>query len=544
MVSWNPRLREHQDDVNDSWEEAAAKSVEAVQNSGFLKRVVEVQAGSVVGAGLRFSSRPDGDTLGWNAEQTATWARKAERAFRAWADNPYECDAGGRMTFAKMQQAAFASYKCYGEVLALLPIIPRLGAKSFGRIMLLPPNRLSQVSDSLANVVQGVRTDDWGMPIGYRLKRFDKLLGWQEQDIAARNPTGRIQIAHIFDSSIAVTRGISPMANILKVSRQVDQYADATLTSALIQTIFAAVLKTNIEGIAGFDGLMTKGDTGILNLDAYATAKGDWYDGAQIDLTQHGRIAQLFPNDELTFTEAKQPGQQYDQFMGWLMREIAAGCGTTYESTTGDYRGATYSSIRMAGAIEWQTVIRIRDNIVIPFCNAGKNTWMDEAVMTGRLEFPGGPAAYFANREAAQRGTWSGPAQPQADDFKAARAHEVLKGIQSTTLAEISSSYGRDWDDDARQRAEENRLHEELGLPLPWSPTTVLETKKGLDLALTAPDGDGSEPIDSKKRDKPAKRGVRDPGEREPANASADELNAVLENEIEESITEDENGDD
>jgi capsid protein len=323
------------------------------------------------------------------------------------------------------------------------------------------------------------------------------------------------------------------MANILKVSRQVDQYADATLTSALIQTIFAAVLKTNINGVAAFDGLMTNGDSGTLNLGAYATAKGEWYDGAQIDLTQHGRIAQLFPNDELTFTEAKQPGQQYDQFMGWLMREIAAGCGTTYESATGDYRGATYSSIRMGGAIEWQTVIRTRDNIIIPFCNIGKNNWMDEAVTTGRLEFPGGLDAYLANREAAQRGVWSGPVQPQADDFKAARSQEVLKGIQATTLAEISASYGRDWDDDMRQRAEENRLADELKLPRPWAPVTMLETPAGQELALNPP-----EPA------APAGGKPASPGKKPSAAVVEDvvDLDVALEEELEESITED--GDD
>jgi len=320
------------------------------------------------------------------------------------------------------------------------------------------------------------------------------------------------------------------MAPVLKVVRQVDQFADATLTAALLQTIFAATLKTNITGMAGFEGLMTSGDTGNLDLSAFAAAKGDWYDGAKIDLTQHGRIAQLFPNDELVFNEAKAPGQQFDQFMGWLMREIAAGAGVTYESTTGDYRGATYSSIRMAGAQEWLTVLRRRNNIIVPFCQAFYASFMDEAVFTGRIKFPGGYRNFIEKREAALRSEWSGPAQPQADDFKAARSHEVLKDMGATTLMEISASYGRDWDDDMRQQAEENRMAESLNLPLPWAPKDPLQTREGQELALNAPaDGDGTERKDTKNRKKSTRKGADDPAEKDPADVLEEELQSELE---------------
>jgi lambda family phage portal protein len=532
MASWNPSLREHQDDIRKDWEKAAARAVEGVQNSGFLTKVVETETGSVVGAGLRLSSRPDGAALGLSPEATSKLARQIENEFRIYSNSPIECDAGGRMTFGKMQQAAFASYKCYGEVLALLPKVRRPGSRYMSKIALLPPLRLAQKNDETENIVQGVRCDrDWGFPTGYVIKRKDRALGWQEVEIAAFDRDGAPQVIHVFDASLGVTRGISPLAPVLKVVRQVDQFADATLTTALLQTIFAATMKTNIPGLAGFDGLMTgkDRDSGILDMEAFAAAKGEWYDGAKIDLTQHGRIAQLFPGDELIFNESKVPGAQLDQFMGWLMREIAAGAGVTYESATGDYRGATYSSIRMAGAIEWLNVIRRRQNIIVPFCQSGFEAFMDEAVFTGRVKFPGGYSNFLAKREAACRASWSGPAQPQADDFKAARSHEVLKDMGATTLMEISASYGRDWDDDMRQRAEENRLAEELDLPLPWAPTDPLQTRDGQELALNAPPAGEGEKKDTGNRKKSTRKGADDPAERDPADVAEDELQADVE---------------
>lgn len=523
MLSWRPALREQSRDIQQAWVDAAARAQEAIQNSGFLTRVLEVECGSVVGAGLRLSSRPDAEALKWTREEASKWARMVETKFRAWSENPVECDAAGKMTFPKQQQAAYASWKTFGEIFGLLPIIERPASMSKTKVLLLPPHRLMQKNDEFNNIVQGVKTDGWGFPLSYFVQEKDRIIGIKEREIAAYDRDGRPNVIHVFDSSIATNRGISPLASVLKVIRQVDQYADATLTAALIQTIFAATIKTNIQGLAAFEGLMTTGDTAETNIDAFAAKKGEWYESAKIDLTQHGRIAHLFPGDELDFTKSNAPGQQYDQFMGWLMREIAAGAGVTYESATGDYRGATYSSIRMAGAIEWLGVLRRRANIIVPFCQMVFNAWLEEEIFSGRIQFPGGYFAFLANRASATRASWSGPAQPQADDFKAARSAQVLKEIQGTTLADIAASYGRDWDDDMRQRAAENALADELDLPRPWSPVTMLETKEGQDLALEEPASDGSEPKDSKPRDKSTRRGAQSPGERDPADAKLEQ---------------------
>lgn len=537
LAGWNPRLREQQHDVAAAWSRSAARAIDSIQNSGFMTGVIEVASGSVVGAGLRMASRPDGEALGWDVKAATEWARKVEARFRAWAGNAAECDAAGQMTFKQMQQAAFASYMCYGEVLAMLPMVRRTGSTTLTKVAMLPPSRLTDYSDEFQGWVQGVKVDGWGFPVSYRIREKDRTVGWRDRDIPARDRDGRPNLLLLKDPAVGVTRGISPLAPVLKVTRQVDQYADATLTAAMIQTIFAATIKSNISGLAAFDGLMTNGDTGSLDVGAFAQAKGQWYDGAKIDLSQHGRIAQLFPNDELEFTEAKAPGQQYDHFMGWLLREITRGAGVTYESGTGDYRGATYSSVRMAGAVEWLTVLRRRSNIIEPFCRAVFEAWLDEEIGTGRLEFPGGYDNYVRNMAAASRSTWTGPARPQADDFKTARAYEVRKDMQATTLSEIAEEYGRDWDDDMRQRKAENDLAEELGLPLPWAPIDMLETPEGQELALNEPASspddrkDGKRP-DPKKTQKRQKGAGRNPTEKEPTETSADALDALLEDEL------------
>jgi capsid protein len=173
--------------------------------------------------------------------------------------------------------------------------------------------------------------------------------------------------------------------------------------------------------------------------------------------------------------------------MRWLMLEICRGAGVTYENGTGDYRGATYSSVRMAGAMEWLTVMRRRDNIVIPFSQCAYETWLEERIGTGRIGFPGGIEAFRAQRGYASHTVWTGPPRPQADDFKTARAFQVRKDMGAITIAEIASDYGQDWDDMMRQQAAENALADELDLPRPWAPTDIMQKPEGEEIAFTAP---------------------------------------------------------
>jgi lambda family phage portal protein len=538
LAGWNPKMREHSEDIHAAWDKAASRSIESVQNSGFIAGILEVASASTVGSGLRMAARPDVEALGWSSEFGIRWGREVEARFRAWARNPYECDAGGQMTFAQMQQAAFASYMAFGEIFGLMPMIKRRGSTTRTKVMLLPPSRLANESDSIKNIWHGVQIDKWGLPIAYRVRKKDhnQLKLVETVTIRARDRDGRPNVFLFKDPGVAVSRGISPLAPVLKVARQVDQYADATLTSALIQTIFAAVIKSNINGVSAFDGLMTDQDKGALDVASYASVVKDWYDGASIDLEQHGRIAHMFPTDELEFVEAKQPGQQYDHFMGWLLREITRGAGVTYESGTGDYRGATYSSVRMASAVEWLTVQRRRANLIEPFCRMTYETWLEEEIGSGRISYPGGLDAFLAQKAFAAKSTWTGPAKPQADDFKTARALQVRKEMQATTLAEISEEYGRDWDDDMRQRKAENDLADELELPRPWAPVDPIEMEDGLDAELSPDLGDGGsddgkDRKERRRKDAPNKGAGRNPGDPEP-NSLEDDLDAQLEAEL------------
>lgn len=475
LSNWRPALRENAEDVSQAWVEAASRGIESLQNSGFMAGVADTNVSQIVGSGLKLAVRPDYETLGMTASEGQAWGNDVERRWNAYANNPRAVDAGGRWTHGQLQQIVVRSWMAYGESCGHLPMIDRIGTAS-SKALLIPPSRIVNASDG-QSLQQGVITDAYGAPVGYRVRTKDAFRAWRDVDYRAFDADGRHLFFHVFDPMLATTRGISPFAPILKVLRQVDQYADATLTSALLQTIFAATIKTSLMGDAAFAGLRTEADQkDVVDLDGFAEAKADWYESAKVDLFTHGRIGHLMPGDELEFHSAQHPSQTYDSFMGWLIREIAACAGVTYESATGDYRSATYSSVRMATAEKWGIVMSRRANIPIPFCQITYQNWLEEQIGIGSIPFPGGLYGFLANKAAACGSIWTGPPRPQADDLKTARAHETLHKMGATTLQEVSADYGQDWKEVMDQRARERDYALSLGLP---DPHIYPESKSG-----------------------------------------------------------------
>lgn len=479
LGAWRPALREQQEDISRAWTDAAARAIDTLQNNGFIAGAIECCEAAIVGPKLRMASRPNFQALGWTEDQSKKWSDEVESAWEAWSSDPSECDAGGRMTFGQMQQLALRSYLTFGEVLSLLPMKPQAARRGgfMTKVLMLPPSRIvatstEHITGAGREIINGVHVDEYGAPVAYRIRQKKKLLGYDEEvDIPLADSEGRRNVVHVFDPQLKTTRGISPLAPVLRVIRQIDQLQDATLAAALLQTLFAATLRTSLTGDAAFDGLTTEADAkkgAGLTLDGLLDAKSTWYDALTLDLNTPGRIAHLMPNDQLEFHEAKNPSAQYEAFVSWMMKEVARGLGVTYETATGDYRGATYSSVRIATAEAWQIVLKRRSNIVEPFSNAVFLTWLEEAIGTGKVSYRGGLDAFMAQRAWAGRVTWSGPPRPQADDLKAARAHQTLLEIGATSMQAIAAEYGSDIEDVLDQRARERAYALNRGLPDPY----------------------------------------------------------------------------
>ena len=471
LSGWNPALRESRVDVSTAYRMAAARAVDALQNSGWITGGVNAAVGAIVGNGLQLSAKPDIALFGGNQADRDAWARETEAAFAIYADAPRECDAGGRMRLGQMTAAAVRHWFATGEILSLVTPKRFPGAQYQTKARLLPAWRIPIKNETNANrvdLVDGVYVDDDGAAVAYLIRERTALGVETDRRMRARDATGRPIVIHVFDGVPGTVRGISPLAPVMKVIRQYDQLADATLMTALLQAIFAATIKSPEAPTSAFEALQTEGDaSGSAEFQAYMEARQSWYDNTKLNLGEHGRIVHLFPTEELNFHSAKAPHETYDPFSAGLLREIAVCLGVTYEMMTGDHRNANFSSANVGVAVNWPTMLYRRQHIAAPFAGQVYEAWLEEAIATGRRPFPGGLAAFLKNRTSACRARWRGPARPVVDPLKQAKAGEIQINKLGASLESVRSDYGEDWQDEADQKAAESEYYKNLGLPDP-----------------------------------------------------------------------------
>ncbi len=487
LQGWNPVLRESQMDVSVAWMKAAGRAIEALQNSGWLSGVLEELVALTVGSGLKLSYKPSPSLFGGDDTEAQRYARMVEPRFRAWANTAAECDLQGRQTLGEMTAAAYRGWFGTGEILALLPVKRRPGAATRTKVLLLEPHQLVRRREP-PKMIDGVLLDSDGAPMGYRLRR-KRIDGMEEEiDIRARDRRGRLQVLHVFSGFPGQVRGITPLAPALRVWRQYDQLADATLTNVMMQSLFAATLRSPAPPSEVYEALRSLDEAGGNPLAGYLAGASAWHEEAgKVDLSQHGKVLHLFPGEELEFNAVRNPHATFEEFSNGLLREIARCLGVSFEQLSGDYRNATYSSVRMAVATQWPLLLRRRETIAARLPQAAFEAWMEEQVLNGELPFPGGPDAFLANRYLATRAEWRGPGKPTADDYKTARATEIEMRLGLTTLEAASAERGYDWEELAAQRARERARYEELGQRYPLDDPT--DDPAAVDAAVLGTDG-------------------------------------------------------
>lgn len=466
---WHPALRDASQDVKQAWRLGTARAIDSIQNSGWLTGAVETSAAGVCGDGLKLNAKPDPICFGGDQQTANEWARMAERLFESWANNPRACDALGRATLGQLGVMAYRHWLATGEIVATLPYFSRAGTMWESKVKLLPAWRLSDRSDEMTGLCQGVRLDAVGAPKSYLFKIKTPVYGEQEVELIAADAVGRPLVAHLFDGEPDQVRGITPFISILKVLRQFDQLADATLTAAIIQAIFAAVFRSAAKPEEVMQTLQSSGEQAQSDFAKLLTEKAGWYDKADISLGTNGKIAHLFPGDELEFLRSEHPNSTYEAFTKVLMREMSRPCAISYAEFSGDSSGETYSSIRMTTANNWPKIVYRRKHLPGRLHQMAYEAWAEEAIEKEILSFPGGVQAFLAQKDAACRADWRGPPKPQADDAKAAAAHETWSQLGVLPDEVICADLGLDVDDVYEQRAREMGRRKELGLPEPSS---------------------------------------------------------------------------
>ncbi len=467
----------HQDEVTRAWDRISALALDFIQNSGRLKGAVDQVLADTVGVELRLNARPNLSALGYDQAETVSWSREVERRWRRWAWNPAECDFRGRLTVPQMVDVALRHQIAYGEAIGLLafwdrPTRARYGITTGTKFCLVPPHRLVRETDEWRRLHAGVWLDKNGRPTGYRFR--ERRDGWdQDVDYAARDAAGRPQVVHVFDPWDADdTRGVSVLASAMRTHAYAEQLGDATLTTAVLQTVFAATLTSPNPSIEAFEAIQALAeedpDLPAEFVDFFAAKMEAATEGVRFGAA--GQVSHLAPGEKLDLLTAQTPHNNYLPFSADLRREMARAIGTTYSAFSMDHSDATYSSVRMETASIWPVVLRRRERIAAPIKQSIYESWLEEEIGEGRIPLRGGYRAFQAHRDDICWAEWQGPARPTADDKKSAQAATERLQNGTSYLGLECAEHGLSVEDVVEQRQRERDLFVSAGLGDPFAP--------------------------------------------------------------------------
>ncbi|GHA13438.1 hypothetical protein GCM10007989_05050 [Devosia pacifica] len=475
-------------EVREAADRATALALDFLHNSGWLSGAAVQILCDTIGEELKLNCRAQLTRFGYSDDEARAWCRDVEAAWRRWAWNPKECDLAGVSTIAEMLDGVVRSYLAYGEAFGVMDFLTtrerrRLGVGTGLKVSLVAPHRCRRTSNLFEGIDQGIVKDSFGRPQRYRFRELSDGIE-RDKDVPA------VDVVHVMDrgENLNSPRGISPMTPALKVAAQFDQLADATLATALMQTIFAATIKSPEASEQAFEAIQTLADT-----QPPAGFDGNWAEhvgaiaqdlidvwGMRIDalkekgisMSDPARINHLGPGEEFQMHTASTPGSQYIPFSQNLQRELARCLGVTFESFTGDHSSATYSSVRMSMASIWPVVMRRRSRIAAPFVQAIYERWLEESIVEGRIPFRGGARAFLRDKESVFQAEFQGPSQPTADDYKSAMANKVKLETGQASLEDIHAASGQNHTETLAAIERGHRWFSERDIPSPYGRST------------------------------------------------------------------------
>lgn len=467
-------LNEHRDEVRRVWHRAAALSADIIQNSGRLRGAVDQILADTVGEELVLTPKPKLAKLGYDERETIEFVSLVKDWWKRRAWNARECDFRGKFTMPQQIDMALRSDVVFGEAVGVMSYWGRAMRRRYGivsgtKLCMMTPSSLVQDTRDFEGLFQGVIHDENGRPVAYRFQ--EKRDGMTvKTDHPAYDAQGRQVVVHVFDPvSPNDVRGISRLVAAMRKHLQHETLVDATIQTAILQTIFAAALTSPEPSREAFEALEAIEETALrAEVIDYFSAAMDRAADSKISISGDPQVSHLAPGEDLKLLSTGTPGPQFLPVSAELSRDMARALGITYGGLTMDNTSATYSSVNMDNASIWPIVTRRRSRVAAPICQAFYESGLDEEIGEGRIPFKGGYQAFAANREDVLWTLWNGPAKPTADDGKSAKAAtERLVNGTSTFEAECAER-GLDPEEVFESRRHWHRRFVEAGLPSPF----------------------------------------------------------------------------
>jgi lambda family phage portal protein len=458
---WSPRARDARADTLRQLPTQRGQSRELARTSPIAVGAINTNVDRVVGTGLALSAQPNRDILGWAVEQLEVWKRKTQAEFALFTEG-VECDICNAQSFYELQALVLRATLESGDCATVLPDAQPTRTNPYRlRIQVIEADRVGNPLGAMdtATVAGGVQMDVNGAALAYYI--YDQHPGaaifsgneslYKGEWIQAIGPSGRRRVLHHFRKlRPGMPRGVPYLAPIVGIIKQLARYTEAEIAAAVISAYFTVFIESPDGNAApvfsGSEGADTAGD--------------------DIQLGQ-GAVVGLAKGEKATFADPSRPNVNFDPFTIAMLRQVGMALSIPHELLMKQFN-SSYSASKAALLDAWIYFRGVRAWLANSFCQPIYETWLAEAVASGRVSAPG----FFADplmRWAYTRAQWHGDSMGSINpkDEVAAYTAAIDARLMTRERAEFEL-FGSDFNQtfDAK-KAEQDKLRDADLLPVP-----------------------------------------------------------------------------
>ena len=364
------------------------------------------------------------------SETTDALARRLERDFTSWAKEVGLFEKLRSMRFAKFQD---------GESFAVLHENQKLSASVKLDFSPLDCERVTNI-DQLGSGgllydpkdVDGVKLDDWGNVVSYRVLTHNPA-DFNAVELDAKTYKAD-KVLHWFRRRTAEQhRGISELAPSLMLLSYLRRYTYSVVRASEIAADLALILKTN-------------------DVDVYGSNEAPLESPIIETNFSRGSTVTLPEGFDATQLKAEQPTAQFSTLVDELLGAVGASLGLPRLVMRKSASGFTYASARV-DLSEMERFIAIeREELEDSVLGKLFKAYLKEWSLVNRLTLPEASVSWYFAESIGNK----------IDPNKEATAQQVRLANGTTTLSAEYSAQGKDWEEELEQRAKELKKIKEL----------------------------------------------------------------------------------
>jgi len=436
--AWSPTNTSVNAVIEASSPKVRARVRQLVRDFPVLANAIRKIQNYTVGSGIQLQSR----VVRVNGKETFDddAIRQIETAWDRWKE---EADIAGKLHLDEMAGIAKRQDGECGEFLLIKTRSTKKGRFLPFALQMVEPDWLSDLSVTPSS---GAQNTEIRQGIEYDRKTCEVLayhLVDPDDPIKAQRYKSE-SIIHGFETlRPGQLRGISILAAGVLLARDIDEMMQAELDAAKMAAKYLSFVTT--ADPAGRQNSLVETDSETQQ---------------KIESMENAIIEYLRPGEKVEIASNPRPGANFAPFIKLCLRFMAIATGIPYAILSGDYEQIPYSSGRMVRNDMNVDLVPVQTRHVRHFYTPVFRTFLDEAVISGRLVLPG----YWQNPQAYQKCEWFPPIVPSPEPLKDMKTD--IEGIRAGLRSpyEVAKSRGKDAEEVLREIAKFNDLAKELGV--------------------------------------------------------------------------------